>query len=580
MHWLEKNTRNWRWLLALGLLAYGLGVWGYYLHLAPGGATFFDAAYRTFSLFQMHYEGKGVLPWQLEVARFLAPAVMLATVGKIAFSLVRAQWGEVRIRWFWAAHHVVVGSGPQSRTLIEDIVGQRENVILLSELIQDCADDSLWGEYSAVVHRLSYDAETWRSVRLDRARSLTVLTDDDELNLEIIRKTQQWSQNNRPQSVGQLQAFCRFSDHRIRQLLCDQSNFFTPLREMAVSAFNPYQRAAREILREHPAEGRLGQGTEMPAVHVLLTGSGLLAENIVVWIALTGHFAHDTKARITLFDPEAAALAARLHQAYPALSRLLDLVALPADPEVPASDAVLANELTMPFTSAYFCAASGAGNLLAANRMAGRLGACERLVVFEQHAQFAELLCRDAGAGAVQSAPVIYDFRERVCTKNGVMQEDLDRFAHYVADRYYQQATEAWGMHKGQTPAVYPWKDLSEEWRDANRTQYDHLGVKLRSIGAEEVEINAADADFRFTPAQIESLARMEHCRWVAQRSMYGWTYGESRSDQNRQHPELVDWAHLNEKTRQKVRDSVVEIPQILAGLGRGVRRLPRPAVG
>jgi len=419
------------------------------------------------------------------------------------------------------------------------------------------------------------DDATWEAARLDRAGTLTIMTADDEFNLDAMRRAKIWCQQKRPGDQEQLQANCRFADNRIRHLLRDGTDFFNPLPQIATSAFNPYQRAARMVLRDYLLEGeRPPRGIQPRA---LLTGTGVMTENLVFWIAMTGHFANDIKTWITLCDPTASTFWERLIRSYPGIDHLVRCEPVDEDPEILTADHLASIGGDMKFTSAYFCGLSGGRNLVAANRCAPVLQQCQKVVIFERHGGLAAILKTQDGAGIERSAdasPVVFELTANTCTREGILQQDLDRYASHAANEYYLKATGEWNMSRGQTPAVYPWAELSEEWRDANRTQADHIGTKLRTINAEEVTRAEADPDFAFANSEIELLARMEHARWMAQRIMYGWTLGDPRDDAARRHPDITTWENLDEHARQKDRDAVGLIPEGLRQVGRGVRRV------
>ena len=570
-------ANNWRLIAGLAAGAYVLGVWGYFLMLAPSGGTLLDSAYRTINLFRMNYAGQGPIPWQLEMSRFLAPLVTLLAAGKIAASVLREKWGLVRIRWFWRDHHIVIGSSEYARMLVEDIIMSGEKVAFVSDRPCDNSDDSLWKRNCVVIPRTSGDDAAWLATRLDTAATLTIASDDDEHNLATMHRAKDWCETNRPlpPEQNQLKAYCRFKDNRIGQLLRDRTDLFQHLPQVAISAFNPFQRAARLLLLTHPLVDRIVSPMAKP--HILLLGSSTLAENMIVWIAMTGHFANDGVARITLFDVNASDSHKRILLTYPGIETLVDLVAVDDDPEIPDKQNMDAVTAELAITCAYFCGNSDVGNLLSANRWTRHLVACKRIVVFERPGHLADFtittaLQLDEGAG--NSCLDTFEFVARTCTRNAIMQDDTDRLARQVHSNYYmKELAEPDGKRRGDTASMYPWEELSEEWRDDNRAQVDHIIVKLKTIGASIALLPKSDRDFSFSENEIELLARMEHQRWIAQKIMCGWRFSLDRNDKQRLHPCLVPWEQLSEVEKERDRRPVRAIPEILKLDGCGVRR-------
>ncbi len=120
----------------------------------------------------------------------------------------------------------------------------------------------------------------------------------------------------------------------------------------------------------------------------------------------------------------------------------------------------------------------------------------------------------------------------------------------------------------GGTPV--PWDELPENVRHANRAAADHMAVKLAAIDCRIIAGSAPD--FAFTDAEIEDLARMEHRRWSAERLLRGWQPGK-RDDDRRLHPDLKPFEDLDEDGREKDRDAVRAIPDVLALAGLSIVR-------
>lgn len=106
------------------------------------------------------------------------------------------------------------------------------------------------------------------------------------------------------------------------------------------------------------------------------------------------------------------------------------------------------------------------------------------------------------------------------------------------------------------------WDDLPEDAKDANRAQADHIIYKLLLSGKLETMQNPLD--LQFSAQEIEALAVAEHERWAAHRYLNGWQYGETRDDAHKRHPSLSAWETLSENEKQKDRDAILRLPQIL----------------
>ncbi len=156
-------------------------------------------------------------------------------------------------------------------------------------------------------------------------------------------------------------------------------------------------------------------------------------------------------------------------------------------------------------------------------------------------------------------------------TITGDVAEQIARAIH----RGYVASARARGETEAANPSTVPWERLPADLRQANLAQAAAIGDKLLTIGAAVVPDSPDSPDFAFTGQEIELLARQEHDRWTQERISQGWTYGKPRDNQRKIHPDLRDWASLGDSGREKDRDTIREIPELLRDAGFGIRRLP-----
>ena len=120
--------------------------------------------------------------------------------------------------------------------------------------------------------------------------------------------------------------------------------------------------------------------------------------------------------------------------------------------------------------------------------------------------------------------------------------------------------------------SLAPWEDLPESLRNSNRRFADSIGSALEAICY--VLVPATPLDGRaslpeFTDEDVEQLARREHDRWIADLMRDGWRFTHGAKDPvSKLHPLLVPWAELAEAEREKDRDAVRVIPELLAQAG------------
>jgi|GEM_PF-3500572 len=150
----------------------------------------------------------------------------------------------------------------------------------------------------------------------------------------------------------------------------------------------------------------------------------------------------------------------------------------------------------------------------------------------------------------------------------------LDLLAATVHGFYLENAWTR-GEALGSSPALRPWEQLPETYRDANRAQADHLFVKLETAGLIALRLQRSRraspvaAPTWSHPDRVERLSELEHDRWSSDRLLNGWTYGPTRDNEQRLHPDLLPYNDLSEDVKEKDRVAVLTVPLILrlAGL-------------
>jgi hypothetical protein len=141
----------------------------------------------------------------------------------------------------------------------------------------------------------------------------------------------------------------------------------------------------------------------------------------------------------------------------------------------------------------------------------------------------------------------------------------------------YIQSQQRSGATPATNPSMVPWEELPESLRESNRHSADAALVKLSAVGyGIELLTDAAAAGFRFTSAEVERMAVIEHERWVDERTVQGWKYAPVKDIDKKLSPYLVPWEQLSEEIREYDRNVVRGMPMFLAKAGFQVYRLKK----
>lgn len=164
-------------------VALALGYSGY--SALDSGAGFTDTIFRALQLFALEYEsGLGPPPWQLEIARFLAPAVVFYVAIGTVFGLARERTDEARVRAFARHHNVVIGLGSIGSEIAKGLRARGLPVVGIEKDASNARLSTLRAAGVRVVRGDGTDADALESARIARADHVIVAAGSDAASLE------------------------------------------------------------------------------------------------------------------------------------------------------------------------------------------------------------------------------------------------------------------------------------------------------------------------------------------------------------------------------------------------------------
>ncbi len=121
-----------------------------------------------------------------------------------------------------------------------------------------------------------------------------------------------------------------------------------------------------------------------------------------------------------------------------------------------------------------------------------------------------------------------------------------------------------------------PYAQLADIDKETNRAAARRIPHLLAMIGLQLVRQNSGDPAKELSSAQVraylqhhrEMLAEEEHVGWVEERLAAGWRHGVDRCDARRIHNRLVDYDPLPEHEKDKDRESIDKIPDVVTSAG------------
>lgn len=570
---------NWEWLgiSTLGSVALTLGCVGFFKWFAEtdDSATRFDVVYRALRLFLMDAgDASGKLPWELQVARFLAPAAPVWAVLKALAAVFRERIETFRLRRM-TGHAVICGLGQKGSQLARDFLAAGSRVVAIEEdegndearACRELGAHILWGNAA--------DSLVLREAGAGRAACVIATCGDDAINAEIALLTYGLAEEKHAAVSRPTLCLIHVANQTLLALLRDHPVFSAASHLVETRVFNAFQDAARLGLAMHPPDRGLITAGDPRQVHLVLIGFGQMGEAVGLQAARIGHYANGKPLHITVIDRAAEARKKRFLARYPQFERIcqIDFVTGDAD-ETRILDSLLewvsdADSVT----TVMVCFDGDRRGLFCALSIHAHLKGRPAPICVRMAEDMTLTALWDHDSDAANQRPPVSAFGKtlEICTRTALLDPKIDYLAQAIHRRYVEKR-KADGVTESD-PSMRPWAKLNPDLRDSNRQQADHISVKLRAIGCHGAEPGrAGNAVKSFTDDEVETLARMEHARWNAERFLGGWTPGP-RDAEKKTSPYLVEWDDLPENIKEYDRQAVREIPRLLEFVGQRVFR-------
>ncbi len=574
--------KTWQWVIigeisALTLLLGYVGFWKYSLARQEARSVL-DLLYLTVQLFIMESGAvQPPVPWELEIARFLAPIVSAWAVLKALALVFREQLQLIRLR-FTSDHVVICGLSRKGLQLVKDFRTQGERVVVVE--IDDQNDNlRMCHELGAIV--LIGDATDkfiLRKARAFCARYVVGTCKEDGTNLEIALLTYQLVSERKTYQHKMVRCFAHVVDLKLCELFKHYRIFCESGDQFEGRVFNIYENAARLLLADHPLDYDHITPRDPRAVHLVVAGFGQMGQSIVLQTAKIGHYANGKKVRITVIDKAAGKKRRSFYSRYPMFEQVCDATFLTEDVEEPEIHEKIRGwaEEEGSLTTLVICLDDDWRSLFCALSMVTKMKG-HKIPLHVRMAQDTTLVAlrESEAAGSDRISQVHpYGIINEVCTRKMLLDEELDLIGRAIHRDFAKRRIEE-GRPRTD-PSVQPWEHLTPNLKDSNRQQADHIPVKLRAIGCFSSSVEHDEpAVKQFADKEIELLAQMEHSRWRAERLLDSWTQGP-RDHERKTSLFLVDWQELPEDIKEYDQAAVRNIPHLLNLTGLKIYRRSR----
>ena len=574
---------SWPAIALLTLIAFILGILGFHENLVQveEGKTFSLSTLVLLSI-QLFVLNSGIQPdpinWKLEIARYAALLSSGSALFKATFTVF-----DARIRKALFArtlnHQVICGYGLKGRQIYADLSGEGSVVSVLEiKLSADDAEELSKGGNHAV-HGDATHEDNLLEAGVTRASRVFVVCGNDATNVTIATRIAKLLEKGLDAAFDKVQIHIHIRDPLVFNLLVDSvSPGGAPNSKVEFRRFDAWMNAARIHLRNWPPDFRRILPRSCERVKAVFLGWSLESESILIQIARMCHVANSTKPIAIMAFQGATGAFEKLIFRFPELPNILELQVLELklfSPDARRFLVGLCND-TSHLTCLYI-SADNDGDTFELGVTAKTALSGHDIPVFlrlNQKNGINDLLENGTGLPVLK----VFGGINPACGAATIVKEDLDGMAKLVHRNYLELREKQRGEtlpEKWKTkPADRPWEQLSENYREDNRNNADHLEVKLRAVDCVLVKIGESDdrPPHTFTDEEVEVLAEMEHNRWNASKWLDGWCLGQ-RNDALKLHDNLVPYADLTEDIKEYDRDTVRKLPEVYGRFGYRITR-------
>ena len=558
-----------------------------------------SVGYHTLQLFVLHAPHlDGHVSGWIHFGRWGIALVVLATVITGLVRLFRSESRLFFARWH-SGHVVICGLGRLGLQLaLEFRRGGKRVVAIEARGSNDriaIADDA----GVAVITGDACDRDNLRRALVNRAEQVIAVCGDEQTNVAVaaVVGEELADRPSRRPTQRPLECWMFVADTRLREMFRKEGLFPHPEANYRVNVrgLDLFELAARQAIIQMPLDyDRIGP-SDSTRVHLVIVGFGLMGQHLALQAASIGHFANSQKLALTIVEHEDSSRPKDFLARHKRFREVCDLTltTIPGRPDAQRLFTALRDrrEDTRQLLTIALCWDSNSerhgteSDLLRAleHDDATNLSTALTVAAADLKPRFLVFQTRKRGFGALfpvlgrgkAISPRLHAFgmMETTCSLETLLHEDQDAIARELHNDYLVNQRKA-GNEPGTKPALYPWDELAERFKDSNRQAADHIPVKLRAIGyrVDRLRKDLAPLSALDDAGEVELLAEMEHKRWSAELTLHGYSYAKGKRDDIRKtHPCLLPWHELDPQTQEWDRQQVRAIPEALRRAKYGI---------
>jgi len=545
-------------VIFIWLLAFSYGVWGYFLLDSQHSESISNYIYHSLQLFALDGDwGNDVtLPWQHEIARFLAPFVTIVTLVLAVLTGLHIQIkNKLALRWY-KNHIVVCGIGKKGLIIVQSLLAEGYRVIVIENDASSSNITLCRKQGACVVIDSATKQQVLKRVRLSKAKALFAVCDTTAKNIEIALIVQGLDE------CSDLVAYIHASDTNLSEYL----ERYGRLREISsafdLRFFNVFESSARVLFNSFPIERyTVLFGVSRP--HLVIFGFNEMEQHIVLEAIRRCHYIGQDYLKITIIGTELEQYKNIFFSQYPQVHQVCDFNFIDQPfgrcSGISTQDELIKlGETDIP-TGYFICEkdpALGATEALYLHEVTQQVikRNAPIFVYMPSHSGLLKLLESNSGEPEVPDNIFSFGQLEKVLSLDALMNDVLDEVGKTLHQGYLDIRKKSSDF--GTKPADVKWEYLSNHFKSVNRQAGDHVSVKLNSLNS-SFSLDKKRARVKYNSEEIEKLAEAEHRRWMSNYYINGWVYGTVRSEVAKVHPELLTWSALSDDSKEYDREQI-----------------------
>lgn len=494
------------------------------------------------------------LPWELVIAKILATAIVIGGVFKVVKTLFLEQYTLLSI--LLKRNHVVsVGIGEKGSALLHDLKKcSKQSGVAIEQNKEHKNIGKIRREGHPIIFGDAREKEILKEAGIKKARYFISFIKDEQTTLETAKTI--FEIYNKEKISNPLQCFLHLENARLLEMMQESSMLRKNTGGLSFRLFNTHRMVARNFFAEFPLvyEEQIRQNKNY-RVHIF--GFAEQGQQLLLQALRVLHFPGNKNVEYIIADENINDKKEIFEANYPKVGKIADIKFVELNANYNAylenfsQDKAQENVAIITFND-------DKKNLAAALEILNTTPTRDFLI-FAMNSSSENMNALFAS----DKQPRIRFFGNihYICRMELITREKQDTLAKAIHNDYLSLQKE---LAESESAAYKtPWEELTEDAKNANRAQADHIAYKLVVLGKSPKDFK----NLTFTDEQVEILAQTEHERWNAHRYTNGWDFGETRDNTLKLHPSLVTWDALPESEKQKDRDTILRLPKILANV-------------